>query len=95
MTHEMIVFLGQLFGDDIESYFSEKFDDSVNWTGFWEGTVRNGFKTFTNLWGPSQIILLSLVKVIAGSFKSQLIDYFRGHIVSWEAVGRFMLIRNK
>ena len=21
---------------------------------------------------------------IAGSFKSQLIDYFRGHIVSWE-----------
>ena len=23
---------------------------------------------------------------IAGSFKSQLIDYFRGHIVSWEKV---------
>ena len=32
---------------------------------------------------------------IAGSFKSQLIDYFRGHIVSWEAFGRFMLIRTK
>ena len=33
--------------------------------------------------------------VIAGSFKSQLIDYFRGHIVSWEVFGRFMLIRTK
>ena len=32
---------------------------------------------------------------IAGSFKSQLIDYFRGHIISWEAFGRFMLIRTK
>ena len=31
----------------------------------------------------------------AGSFKSQLIDYFSGHIVSWEAFGRFMLIRTK
>ena len=27
MTHEMIVFLGQLFGENIESYLSEKFDD--------------------------------------------------------------------
>ena len=25
-------------------------------------------------------------KIIAGSFKSQLIDYFRGRIVSWEKV---------
>ena len=33
--------------------------------------------------------------IIAGSFKSQLIDYFSGHIVSWEAFGRFMLIRTK
>ena len=33
--------------------------------------------------------------IFAGSFKSQLIDYFRGHIVSWEAFGRFMLIRTK
>ena len=32
---------------------------------------------------------------IAGSFKSQLIDYFRGYIVSWEAFGRLMLIRTK
>ena len=33
--------------------------------------------------------------IVAGSFKSQLIDYFSGHIVSWEAFCRFMLIRNK
>ena len=31
----------------------------------------------------------------AGSFKSQLIDYFRGHIVSWESLCSFMLIRTK
>ena len=35
------------------------------------------------------------IYIIAGSFKSQLIDYFSGHIVSWEAFGRFMLIRTK
>ena len=33
--------------------------------------------------------------LIAGSFKSQLIDYFEGHIVSWESFGRFILIRTK
>ena len=36
-----------------------------------------------------------IVRFIAGSFKSQLIDYFSGHIVSWEAFGRFKLIRTK
>ena len=33
--------------------------------------------------------------IFAGSFKSQLIDYFRGHIVFWEAFCSFMLIRTK
>ena len=26
------------------------------------------------------------IRFIAGSFKSQLIDYFRGHIVSWKGL---------
>ena len=39
--------------------------------------------------------LLYIFAIFAGSFKSQLIDYFRWHIVSWEAFGRFMLIRTK
>ena len=30
------------------------------------------------------IILIGII--VAGSFKSQLIDYFRGRIVSWEKV---------
>ena len=39
--------------------------------------------------------LQTLICFFVGSFKSQLIDYFRGHIVSWEAFGRFMLTRTK
>ena len=41
-----------------------------------------------------QVLLLNGI-LFAGSFKSQLIDYFRGHIVFREAFGRFMLIRTK
>ena len=33
--------------------------------------------------------------IIAGSFKSQLIDYFRGHVTSCPKQGSFMLIRTK
>ena len=40
-------------------------------------------------------LIVRLNNLIAGSFKSQLIDYFRGYIVSWEAFDRFMLIRIK
>ena len=32
----------------------------------------------------SFVIVYLMCGIIAGSFKSQLIDYFRGHIVSWE-----------
>ena len=33
--------------------------------------------------------------LIASSFKSRLVDYFRVHIVFWETFGRFMLIKTK
>ena len=38
---------------------------------------------------------LKLIFLIAGSFKSQLIDYFRGHVTSCPKQGSFMLIRTK
>ena len=57
---------------------------TVQWNAMW-----NGWHRFT----VSKLNVC--IWVFAGSFKSQLIDYFRGHIVSWETFGRFMLIRTK
>ena len=42
---------------------------------------------FTNVRGDEEII--------AGSFQSQFIDYFRGHIVFGTSLCSFMLIRTK
>ena len=43
--------------------------------------------SYKNLKEKKQYILIT-----AGSFKSQLIDYFRGHIVSWDKPLQFYVI---
>ena len=44
------------------------------------------FNIMLAIWTPFIVKKKKIDVIVAGSFKSQLIDYFRGCIVSWEKV---------
>ena len=51
--------------------------------------------SFAKVYDAVKPVMVVLSTIFADSFESQLIDYFGGHTVFWEAFGRFMLIRTK